>query len=66
MVVEGSPGSVIVGARFRPGAGGAALGLPLSALRDLRAPADRRDAATIAACCAIRVWGSTGWPTRSA
>src|SRR5215218_5925953 len=30
------PGAVFVGARFRPGAGGAALGLPLSELRDLR------------------------------
>ncbi len=29
-------GSVFVGARFRPGAGGAALGLPLSELRDQR------------------------------
>jgi AraC-like DNA-binding protein len=29
-------GAVFVGARFRPGAGGAALGLPLSELRDLR------------------------------
>jgi AraC-like DNA-binding protein len=29
-------GSVIVGARFRPGAGGAALGLPLSELRNQR------------------------------
>ena len=34
----GDPGAdaVFVGARFRPGAGGAALGLPLSELRDLR------------------------------
>jgi AraC-like DNA-binding protein len=30
------PDAVFVGARFRPGAGGAALGLPLSELRDLR------------------------------
>ena len=30
------PGTVFVGARFRPGAGGPALGLPLSELRDLR------------------------------
>ena len=29
-------GTVFVGARFRPGAGGAALGLPLSELRDQR------------------------------
>ena len=34
--VTAAPGSVFVGARFRPGAGGAALGLPLSELRDLR------------------------------
>lgn len=31
-----APGTVFVGARFRPGAGGPALGLPLSELRDLR------------------------------
>ena len=31
-----APGTVLVGARFRPGAGGAALGLPLSELCDLR------------------------------
>jgi AraC-like DNA-binding protein len=30
------PGTVVVGARFRPGAGGDALGVPLSELRDLR------------------------------
>jgi AraC-like DNA-binding protein len=30
------PGTLFVGARFLPGAGGAALGLPLSELRDLR------------------------------
>ncbi|MQA84906.1 MAG: helix-turn-helix domain-containing protein [Streptosporangiales bacterium] len=30
------PGTVLVGARFLPGAGGPALGVPLSALRDLR------------------------------
>jgi AraC-like DNA-binding protein len=34
------PGSVLVGARFAPGAGGPALGLPLSELRDTRAAAD--------------------------
>jgi AraC-like DNA-binding protein len=34
--VGAAAGSVFVGARFRPGAGGAALGLPLSELRDLR------------------------------
>jgi AraC-like DNA-binding protein len=31
-----APGSVMVGVRFRPSAGGPALGLPLSELRDLR------------------------------
>jgi len=42
----GSPGgSVFVGARFRPGAGGAALGLPLSELRDLRVGLDELDPA---------------------
>jgi AraC-like DNA-binding protein len=35
------PGDLIVGLRFRPGAGGGALGLPLSELRDLRV--DARD-----------------------
>ena len=34
--VTAARGTVFVGARFRPGAGGAALGLPLSELRDLR------------------------------
>ena len=34
--VGSAAGSVFVGARFRPGAGGAALGLPLSELRDQR------------------------------
>jgi AraC-like DNA-binding protein len=34
------PGTVLVGARFAPGAGGAAFGLPLSELRDARAPAE--------------------------
>jgi AraC-like DNA-binding protein len=32
-----APGTVIIGVRFRPGAGGDALGLPLSELRDQRA-----------------------------
>jgi len=35
--VTAGPGAVFVGARFRPGAGGAALGVPLSELRDIRA-----------------------------
>jgi AraC-like DNA-binding protein len=34
--VGSPPGTVFVGARFRPGAGGAALGLPLSELLDQR------------------------------
>ena len=38
--VSSARGSVFVGARFRPGAGGAALGLPLSELRDLRVDLD--------------------------
>lgn len=33
------PGTVLVGARFRPGAGGAALGVPLTALLNLRVDA---------------------------
>ena len=36
---------MFVGARFRPGAGGAALGLPLSELRDLRVGLDDLDRA---------------------
>ncbi len=42
-----APGTVFAGMRFRPGAGGGALGVPLSELRDLRADlADvRRDLA---------------------
>ena len=34
MLAASPPGSVIAGVRFRPGAGGPALGLPLSALVD--------------------------------
>ena len=30
------PGTIVIGARFRPGAGGAAFGIPLAALRDQR------------------------------
>jgi AraC-like DNA-binding protein len=33
-----APGELIVGARFLPGAGGAALGVPLAELRDQRVP----------------------------
>lgn len=36
-VIPVSPRTFIVGARFNPGAGGAALGIPLSELRDTRA-----------------------------
>jgi AraC-like DNA-binding protein len=38
-------GTVFVGARFAPGAGGAALGLPLSELRDLRVGLEELDPA---------------------
>lgn len=34
--VRSAPGTVLAGARFGPAAGGAALGLPLAELRDLR------------------------------
>lgn len=37
---EWRPGTVLVGARFRPGAGGAALGVPLSEVLDQRMDAD--------------------------
>jgi AraC-like DNA-binding protein len=37
---EWRPGTVLVGARFRPGAGGPALGVPLSELLDQRVDAD--------------------------
>jgi len=43
--VTSARGTVFVGARFRPGAGGAALGLPLSELRDLRVGLDELDRA---------------------
>jgi AraC-like DNA-binding protein len=38
-----APGTVLVGARFRPGAAGAALGVPMAELRDLRVGADDLD-----------------------
>src|SRR5829696_6093883 len=38
--VASADGTMFVGARFGPGAGGAALGLPLSELRDLRVALD--------------------------
>ncbi len=47
------PGAVLVGARFRPGAGGAALGVPLSELLDQRV-----DAADLPAVPASRLPGS--------
>jgi AraC-like DNA-binding protein len=40
MLVPATPGAVFVGARFVPGAGGPALGVPLDELRDERAPID--------------------------
>jgi AraC-like DNA-binding protein len=43
--VGSAAGSVFVGARFRPGAGGAALGLPLSELRDQRVGLEALDRA---------------------
>jgi AraC-like DNA-binding protein len=48
-----APGTVFVGARFRPGAGGAALGVPLSHLLDQRV-----DAADLPAVPAGRLPGS--------
>jgi AraC-like DNA-binding protein len=47
------PGTVLVGARFRPGAGGAALGVPLSELLDQRV-----DAADLPAVAGGRLPGS--------
>ena len=47
------PGTVLVGARFRPGAGGAALGVPLSELLDQRV-----DAADLPAVPGRRLPGS--------
>jgi AraC-like DNA-binding protein len=47
------PGTVLVGARFRPGAGGAALGVPLSELLDQRV-----DAADLPAVPGSRLPGS--------
>lgn len=44
VLVFSEPGSVMVGARLRPGAGGAALGLPLSEIRDERPAAGAIDA----------------------
>jgi AraC-like DNA-binding protein len=44
-VVAGAPGDVLIGMRFRPGAGGGALGVPLDALRDQRVEAAEVDRA---------------------
>jgi AraC-like DNA-binding protein len=45
VLAESPPGSVLAGVRFRPGAGGPALGLPLSALLDRQLdPGDLRTA----------------------
>jgi AraC-like DNA-binding protein len=44
-LVTGAPGDILIGMRFRPGAGGGALGVPLDALRDLRVDATEVDRA---------------------
>jgi AraC-like DNA-binding protein len=61
VLVPAAPGTVMVGARFLPGAGGPALGVPLSALRDLRVELaeewpllDRRLPADLTAPAALR------------
>ena len=41
--VESAPGAVLLGIRFRPGAGGPALGVPLSELRDRRVALEELD-----------------------
>lgn len=43
--VESPPGAVLLGIRFRPGAGGPALGVPLSELRDRRVALEELDPA---------------------
>jgi len=48
VAVESVPGAVLLGIRFRPGAGGAALGLPLSELRDRRVDLAELDTALAA------------------
>ncbi|HEX3716098.1 MAG TPA: DUF6597 domain-containing transcriptional factor, partial [Trebonia sp.] len=48
VATETRPGTVLVGVRFRPAAGGQVLGLPLSELRDQRVPlADLRPRAAL-------------------
>jgi AraC-like DNA-binding protein len=67
-MAETGPGTVFVGVRFRPAAGGQVLGLPLSALRDLRVPlADLRadgarslSASLTPAAAAARILDVTG------
>ena len=67
-MTETRPGTVLVGVRFRPAAGGQVLGLPLSALRDLRVPlADLRpdgarslSASLTPAAAAARILDVTG------
>jgi AraC-like DNA-binding protein len=44
-VVAGTPGDVLIGMRFQPGAGGGALGVPLDGLRDLSVEAAEVDRA---------------------
>jgi AraC-like DNA-binding protein len=64
-VVAPAPGTVVVGARFQPGAGGPALRLPLSELRDMRVDAadlwpelDARLPPTLAPRAALRRVGA--------
>lgn len=51
-----TPGDVVVGVRFRPGAGGPALGMPLSALLNQRAGAADLDGAGAALAAALPGW----------
>ena len=44
-LVAGAPGDILIGMRFRPGAGGGALRTPLDALRDQRVEASEVDRA---------------------
>ena len=54
-------GTVILGVRFRPAAGGPALGIPLSELRDQRADlADLRPAQARQLTCRARPGGRRG------
>ena len=68
VITQARPGTVFAGVRFRPAAGGQALGLPLSELRDQRVPLGdlRRDiarglpAALSPAEAAARILDATG------